>query len=55
VVYSDSGGEEDSGDEHLCTVFKGMNSGSGTLVHVRHSRRWWAGRVGLVGGFVMQF
>jgi hypothetical protein len=51
----DSGGDEDSGDEHLCTVSKGTSSGSGTMVHVRHSRRWWTGRVGLDGGCFVQF
>ena len=52
----DAGGVEDVVDvEDVRGLGLSMSKGNGALVQVRHIRRWRARKVGVGGGFIVQF
>jgi hypothetical protein len=52
----DAGGVEEAVDvEDARDLELAMSSGSGALVQVRHILRWRARKVGVGGGFIVQF
>jgi hypothetical protein len=54
--FGDAGGVEEVVDvEDARGLGLAISSGSGALVQVRHIRRWRARKVGVGGGFIVQF